>query len=133
MRKLAYMVIVIALFFAPVKRLEAGKLLPVRAVALYYADGAIVLETDTGNKGKGKTANEALDDLKAITPAFVYLETAEYLLVSEEATDAVEQLRGALKPRVKVCVCDAKDRVNDVAEYLDVHGELTELRVWKTN
>ncbi len=128
MRRLLYVIILSLLLFAPLERLDVAKLLPIRAVAVYMEDGAVVLETDTENLGRGETAGKALEKLKNETPAVVYLDTAEYLLVTEDAVAQVQELRKYLKPSVKVCVCDAAGRVKDAAEYLEIHGNLTKLR-----
>ena len=130
MRGIVYAVIVSLLFLAPLERVNIADLLPIRAVALYLDGDAIVLETDTEHKGDGSSAVIALQDLKKNTPAVVYLDTAEYLLVSKAAVRFVEELRDSLKPSVKVCVCDAADKVEAVAAYLDVHGDLPKLKHW---
>lgn len=131
MRKILYVVILSALFFAPLERLDVAKLLPIQAVAVYMEDGAVILETDTENKGRGDNVENALENLKEITPAVVYLDTAEFLLVSENAVSYINELRDFLKPSVKVCVCEAAGQVKDAAKYLDVHGNLPKLRDWK--
>ena len=133
MRGILYIVIIALLFLAPVQRVDVAKLLPIRAVALYRVDEDLVLETDSGHKGSGEDAVRALQELKEDTPAVVYLDTAEYLLVSEQAQSYVEALRAYLKPTLKVCVCDAEDQVKEAAEYLDVHGNLPELKHWEPN
>lgn len=132
MKKVLYAAILIALLFAPVNRVEAGKLLPVRAVAVYTSDGQIVLETDAEYKGQGQNLEEAMNQLIINTPAIVYLDTAEYLLVSKDAEKWIPQLERYFKPSVKVCVCDAEGNVADAAEYVDVHREITKLRRWRT-
>lgn len=130
MRRILYIVIVGMLFFAPLERADVAKLLPIQAVAVYVEDGAVVLETDTQNTGRGDSVAGAFEDLKKTTPAVVYLDTAEFLLVSENAASYVEELKNYLKPSVKVCVCDAAGQVKDAAKYLDVHGNLPKLRDW---
>ena len=102
MRIVIYALILAALFFAPVERLDVAKLEPVQAVAIYKENDMVVLETDTEDKGSGKTAEEALQNMKQNTPTVIYLDTAEYLLVAEEAKWDVEALRQYLKPSVKV-------------------------------
>ena len=130
MRRVLYGLILAALFFAPCTRMDVAKLLPIEAVAVYAENGDVVLETDTENRGRGADAEAALQNLKDITPAVVYLDTAEYLLVSEDAVRYVEQLRAYLKPSVKVCICEVSGRVKTMAKYVEIHGKTTKLRDW---
>lgn len=132
MRKVVYVAILIALLFAPVNRVEVGKLLPVRAVAVYTSNGLVALETDTGYKGQGKNLEEAMNQLRINTPAIVYLDTAEYLLVSKDAKEWIPQLSRFLRPSVKVCILNAEGNVAEATEYVDVHGVGTKLRQWRT-
>lgn len=125
-----YIIILLMLFVAPLERLDVAKLLPVQAVAVYTEGDAVVLETDTENKGKGVSIADALADLKENTPAVVYLDTAEFLMVSESAVSRVEEMKNYFKPTVKVCVCDAAGKVKDTAKYLDVHRKLPKLKDW---
>ena len=125
-----YIVILLMLFVAPLERLDVAKLLPVQAVAVYTEGDAVVLETDTENKGKGVSIADALADLKENTPAVVYLDTAEFLMVSESAVSEMEEIKNYFKPTVKVCVCDAAGKVKDTAKYLDVHRKLPKLEDW---
>ena len=131
MRAILYIIILVLLFLAPVRPANVADLLPIEALALYTENGEVVLETDTGNIGKGVDAARALLNLKTGTPAIVYLDTARYLLIGEDAGAYAEQLRGVLKPSVKVCVCNARSAVKETAKYLSVHGDLPELRAWK--
>ena len=121
MRILLYVLILAALFFAPVERLDVAKLEPVQAVAVYKENGMVVLETDTEDKGAGKTAKEALENMKQSTPSVIYLDTAEYLLVAEEAQGEEETLRQYLKSSVKVSDYYGGS-VKEAAKYVDVHG-----------
>jgi len=129
-RKVLYCLIVVALLFVPLNRVDVSKLLPIEAVALYMEGDNVVLETDTAHTGIGATVQQALEALKKNTPKAVYLDTAAYLLVSEDAADKVDSLRQFLKPSVRVCVCEAKDIVKDTAEYLKVHLKLPKLKDW---
>lgn len=131
MRGILYIIILVLLFFAPVRPANVADLLPIEAVAIYTDNGEVVLETDTGDVGRGVDAARALLNLKTGTPAIVYLDTARYLLIGEDAGMYAEQLRGVLKPSVRVCVCNAQSAVKETAEYLSVHGNLPELRAWK--
>ena len=130
MRKFVYVLIIAALCLAPVRRLNIAKLSPIQAVAMYMEDNNVVLETDTGNLGRGKNVLKALEDLKEKTAAVVYLDTAEFLLVAENAVSQVGEVAQHIKQSVKVCICDAAGRVKEAVQYLDVHGNLPKLRDW---
>jgi len=90
-RILIYCLLLIAVVLIPVERLDVGKLEPVQAVWAYRENGIIVLETDTEDKGSGETVEEALKDLEANCLGIIYLDTAQFLLVSE---DLQEQIPG---------------------------------------
>jgi len=130
MRKLIYALIIAALCLAPLKRADIAKLRPVQAFAMYMEDNNVVLETDTGDLGKGESVLRALENLKEKTAAVVYLDTAEFLLVAENAVSEMGELAQHIKHSVKVCVCEAAGRVKEAAQYLDVHGNLPKLRDW---
>ncbi|MBR2937135.1 MAG: hypothetical protein IKB80_01365 [Oscillospiraceae bacterium] len=130
MRKFIYALIIAALCFAPLKRADIAKLRPVQAFAMYMEDNNVVLETDTGDLGRGENFLSALENLKEKTAAVVYLDTAEFLLVAENAVSRVGELAQHIKHSVKVCVCEAAGRVKEAAQYLDVHGNLPKLRDW---
>ena len=130
MRKLIYAMIIAALCFAPLNRADIAKLRPVQAVAMYMEDSNVVLETDTGDIGRGESVLIALNDLKEKTAAVVYLDTAEFLLVAEDAISEMGELAQHVKDSVKVCVCEAAGRVKEASRYLEVHGNLPKLRNW---
>ena len=131
MRRVVYVLLLVGLLFVPLNRVDVAKLLPIQAVAVYMDGDRVVLETDTEHVDTGNTAEQALESLKKNTPAVVYLDTAEYLLVSADAVSQVDSLRSHLKSSVRVCVCDAKGKVKDTAEYLSVHQKLPKLKEWK--
>lgn len=132
MRRVLYAALLIPLFFVPLKRVNVADLLPIEAVAIYRNGDQVVLETDTEHKGFGENAEKALASLKQNTPAVVYLDTAEYLLVAPDAVEQVESLRPHLKPSAKVCVCGAAGKVKDAVKYLEIHRDLPPLKTWKT-
>lgn len=121
MRILLYIIILVAMFFAPVNRLDIAKLEPVEAVAIYMEDGQVTLQTDGKSMGRGATAAEALQNLKENALAVVYLDTADYLLVGDGAQDAAQQLQEYLKNSVQIGRYSGGS-VKDEAKYLDVHG-----------
>lgn len=132
MRMILYIIILSLLFVAPVERLDIAKLEPVQTVALSTDETGVVLETDTDNRGRGATVDSAHKDLENRTPGVIYLDTAEYLLVTEDAVAYVDAIRKYLHPSVAVSLWDGKGSVKDAAQYLDVRDDLPQLRHWRT-
>ncbi len=130
MRKVAYVVIISLLFLAPVKRLDVAKLQPVQTVGIYTEPGAVVLETDTNNVGRGETVAEAVSDLEKNTPGVIYLDTAEYLLISKDAQTHIDALREYLRPSVKVCLWETNDGIDMAAQFLSEEKNLPKLKNW---
>ena len=121
MRKILYIVISVLALLAPVNRLDAAKLLPVEAVAIYLENGRVALKTDTENRGSGETAEAALKDLKENASGIIYLDTASFLLVGEGAEEPARELLGRLKRKVKVGIYSGGD-VKEEAVWLDAHS-----------
>lgn len=132
MRKILYILILALLPLAPVERLDIAKLEPVQTVAVTQEQGQIVLETDTGNKGRGADVHKAVQDLRENTPGVIYLDTAEYLLVSEESLEQMEQLQGYFHSSVQVSLWDGQGSVEEAAKYLSVHGKRPKISQWRT-
>lgn len=130
MRKFLSIMILALSLAAPVKRLDVARLQPVETVAVYLSGDAVVLETDTGNRGQGSTAEEALQNLKGEACSVIYLDTAEYLLVSENAQQAAQQLRPYLKDSMKVGPYNGGD-IKEETAYWEVHGNLPKLERWQ--
>ena len=122
MRKVLYVVILALVFFAPVDRLDVSKLEPVRSVAMTMKGNQIVLKTDGGRMGKGKTVKDALENLKETTPAVIYLDTAEYLLVSKNAINRVEEIMQYLKKNVMIAPYYGTD-VKEETKYIESHTD----------
>lgn len=120
-----------AVLVAPVKGNDVGKLQPVQAVMASKERNQVVIQTDTGDRGEGKDVLAALENLKATTPATIYLDTAQYLLVTEDALEEVEALRGVLKKNVRICLAQGDVLEKDTARFLRVHGQLPQLKTWK--
>lgn len=127
MRIIVYLVILALLFLAPVERLDVAKLEPVQTVAISLENGKIVLQTDTEDKGVGATVEAALQDLEENTSGVIYLDTAQYLLVTQETEKAVVTLRQYLRPGVVVSRWDGAADLQQAARYLSVHTQRTKV------
>lgn len=131
-RILLYVLILALVLLIPVESADVADLRPIEVICIYKEGNTVILETDTGDVGSGTNAIEALADMKQTSPAVIYLDTAEYLLVSENAAGEVDSLREILKDSVKLCMTKDKVALEDAAKYLPVHGDLPQIREWKT-
>ena len=122
LRKILYIIILLALLFVPLDRLDAAKLQPVEAFAVYKDGEGVVVETDSGDLGKGKGVEEALRSLKENASQIIYLDTAEYLLAAEEAREEAQEIISYLKRNIKQGTYKGGD-IKEEAKYLDAHAE----------
>ena len=63
-RIILYIGILALIVAAPVKPMDIEKLRPVQIVSVYKQSDWTVIETDTGDKGIGGTARQALQNMK---------------------------------------------------------------------
>ena len=130
-RILLYIALLAAALVIPVERTDLGKLKPVETVYLYTDEGILTLLTDTGDKGTGKTVGQALENLKQTTAGTVYLDTAEYLLITEESKFEAQELKKLLKGSVRICEAEGEIPLEEVGAYLSVHLPEMRLSHWK--
>lgn len=133
MRIVIYIVILLSLTLAPVKPLDLANLEPVQTVSVRYEQNKIILETDTENRGEGETVAEAVADLKKKSPGVIYLDTAQYLLITKDAVHYIEDLGNYLKDRVLVCLWDGRGSIKMADKYLSVKDDLPTLKLLRTN
>lgn len=129
---LLYGLLFVAAVLAPVEGTDVGKLHPVQAVSIGYYNEQVILKTDTGEIGRGENPELALKNLKQTAPAVIYLDTAEYLLIEDNALELVTQIEEILKSNVRICQIEPQIEVDKAAKYLRVHGELPKLKQWNT-
>ena len=130
-RILLYIVILAGVLLVPVQRLDVGKLKPVQAVWISKEGDRIILKTDTEDVGTGATVEEAFEDLEANCIGIIYLNTAQYLLVSDSAADLISPLSQHLKGSVDLCKWDGQGSVEDAAKYMAAHKNGCRLKDWK--
>lgn len=115
---------------------DIGKLEPVETILLVMEADGIRMETDTGAVGYGETLEAAVEDLRRSTPAEVYLDTANKLLIAGDAGAHWGSIMELFRPSCVVCRADREIDLQDATEYLSVHKpELTlnQLRAGEEN
>ena len=130
-RIVLYVVILAAMLAMPVERTDVGKLRPIETVSISKNGDWTILRTDTEDMGVGKTVQEALENMKATTPGVVYLDTAAFLLVAEDAQDSIKDLCRVLRKNVKLCIADGEIDPVKATEYLSARDDLPKLKHWK--
>lgn len=117
---LVYLAVALGLTLLP-GGTDVGKLAPAQVVQIYAEEEKWVVRTDLGNEGKGESLEEAFGDLQLRTPGEVFLDTAEYLLISGEAAGELPVLKRWLKKNCLVCINDGVEDLESAAAYLEAH------------
>ncbi|MBR4017437.1 MAG: hypothetical protein IKK11_06465 [Oscillospiraceae bacterium] len=130
-RILAYTLILSALFFVPLDRVEIADLEPIQAVWLFQDGEEIILKTDTEDIGKGATVQEALINMKENSSGIIYLDTAQYLLVSQSAQQQIADMQPYLKGSALVCIWNGQGDMSEAVKYADSHKVGGKLKNWK--
>lgn len=122
-----------ALMAAPSAETDVSNLHPVEVLYIYKETEAdIVIETDTGDFGKGANLQEALEDLKESAPGEIFLETAAYVLVTEETKVLLPELMKILRPATEIVVTKGNVDVKTAGNYLTVHRPKVTLQDYRS-
>ena len=129
-RTILYIGILALIVAAPVKPMDIEKLRPVQIVSVYKENSWTVIETDTEDKGIGGTAKQALQNMKDTSDGVIYLDTAEYLLVTKDTEEATREIMEELKPSVRMCMTTGVEDLKQAVLYLKAHAGLPKLKAW---
>lgn len=94
MKKLFLLLFAAAAFWAlgllPFRATDAAKLLPVKTVVVMKSGDEYTVDVGAGVRAVGRSLSEALERLKEELSGEVFLPTAEQIIVTEPAEDALE-------------------------------------------
>ena len=130
-RWLIYLLLVAGAFLFPKRPVELGKLIPVELVVVEKVEGFYRIRTDTGDMGQGDTVRAAIDHLRSTAPGNLFLDTAKYLAVTEDAMDAMPDLTRYLKGGTRLCITDFGLDAERAAIFLRAHPPQMRLKEWK--
>lgn len=105
---------------------EISKLKPVRAVYLNMEGESLCIQTDTGDSGSGRTLTEAAADMRNDADGEIFLDTAEFLLLSPEVS-VTPEFYELLRPSCRVCRAETVPDLSAAAKYLSAHPPKTTL------
>ena len=131
-RCILYIIIAIAALSVPVERTDVSDLRPVQTVALYQTPDGYLIETDTGDQGSGGTVDAAYQNLLQTTPGVIYLDTADFLLVSENSQSRIPEIGKYLKRGVRCCVVSGQCDLEEASIFLSVHNDLPQISDWRS-
>ena len=120
-----------ALALSPSSGVDAAQLQPIEVVYLYKEGAKLTILTDTGDQGTGNDLASALADLKNTTSGKVFMETAEYLLVTEETQGYIEELYEQLRPACGVCLVKGQPEMESAVKYLSSHQPESTLKDYR--
>lgn len=105
----------------PANAADVGELLPVELIYIYREADQVCVATDTEAVGAGPDLNAAMEDLHATAPGAVFLDTADFLVLTPDTLTLLPELTNALRPATKVCVGLNVHADADLTKYLTAH------------
>lgn len=133
MKRIIFYCILLAVALAiPIKKIDISDLEPIQVVKMDRQNGNIILQTDTGDQGIGENVQQALENLKQNSAGIIYLDTAEFLTVTENALEYVGSMKAYLKEKVRLCQWDGEGELTAVGKYMQAHKTGVRLKQWQT-
>ncbi len=145
MKRILWLVLLLAIAVFGSKLFEAtdvARLQPVEVIRLSAQGDLLCVETDTGQSGMGETLAAAFENLKATSSGDIFLDTADYLILTKQTAVMAGEMMNYMRPACRVCVESGVADLTVVANYLNSHeptlslmqccGEMRELPVLKT-
>lgn len=121
---LAVLVILGALELLPFRAVDAAKLLPVKTVIITRSGERYEVDIGAGVRAVGRTLSEALERLREEVTGEVFLPTAEQVILTEPAADALEAVaeEPSFRPAAGVYRCpDPNPDAEALGRYLSSH------------
>lgn len=135
MKKLLYLAVAVAILtghsLAPFQGTDVGKLYPVEVLYIEKRNGQFEIWADSAVTGRGTTIADAVYDLHRVTPGNVFLETANYLLLSQNMEVKPEDFWDYLRPACLIYFCEEKPALESVAKLLESHPSGVTLLNWR--
>lgn len=100
---------------------DVATLEPVQTVWLSSDGGRIVLHADTGAEGAGKNLEDALKNLRETALSYVFLDTADYLLITPELTHLIPSMQNLLRPSCRICLTRDKPDLEKAGGFFKIH------------
>lgn len=110
------------LLLLPQRGTELGKLLPVETLFIEKEAGEYVLSADAGGTARGKSLKAAVENLQRSAPGEIFLDTADYVLLTRETMDCIGELSAFVCPGTQVYVAEQGVCFEKIGDFLRTHG-----------
>lgn len=128
---LAALALAAVMGWMPFTGTDVGKLQPVEVIRVSMQGDLILVETDTGDVGMGADLDTAFADLKESTAGEIFLDTADYLLITRDAQGQLAELSEYLRPACAVCLEAGEAELEEAAAFLSAHDPELTLGAWR--
>ena len=129
MKKLLKFLLILAVLCAlgvlPFHATDVAELLPVRTVIVTRSGKELTVDVGAGVKAVGNTLSDALRTLRQEVTGELFFQTAEQVVLAEDARDALPQAvnEPSFRPAAAIYVTPETDAEPDeLADYLHTHG-----------
>lgn len=110
------------LLLLPQRGTDVGKLLPVETLLIEKRAGMYVLSADTGDTASGESLKTAVENLQRSAPGEIFLDTADYVLLTRETIGCIGELSLFVRPGTQVYVAEQNVQFEEIGEFLRTHG-----------
>ncbi len=99
---------------------DVAQLEPVQVVLIQQSQDHVLVQTDTGAIGRGADLESAVRDLKKHALGYIFLDTADYVLLEAVNMDYAE-LYPVFRPGCRVCIAEGVQDLEQAGVFLQTH------------
>ena len=130
--KLVFAAVISLMLLPRGQGVQFQKLLPAELVYIERQKDQICVYTDFGGLGKGRTLSDALDDLRETASGEVFLDTVEYILLTEETRKEIPELRNHFRLSSAVMLATGSLEMEGLVQFLSAHRPEVSLKDYLT-
>lgn len=122
-RKILYLIIIVCAFGfgQKLERRKIEEMNPIETIRLSKIEDVILLETDTGEFGAGRTVEEAVKALEETSIGDLFLDSVEFVMVERGTEDILNDLKGIVNSNCKIALDNSNADIQAITEYLRTH------------
>jgi hypothetical protein len=125
MKKLVLWALVIVVIsvsdMLPFAGTDVAKLHPIEVLIVQRNNDILSISTDSGITGFGEDVPQALSDIKLVAAGEVFLETANYVLLSPDCSDVIDSFFAYIRPACQIYLFEGEGDWYQVSKYLESH------------